>query len=323
MPPERLRNLVKFWNCLWEAVPFTGNLWSGVVVAASGRVDGSALLEAIIYSDGARQKAASILQSLCIEGASPKDVQFPVVVVALYLISHIEQSFTIGEGRKMLSPQLPSDAWSKYPYRRGKRFTHSDPRADLAKNVIAPSKAIKAKPLHVHAKHNILYLAKNSKVVATGMERFRTLNIVLDEGRFPNCQVLQGFASAPIGEQVAAGACLPSQIMPAISISLREKKVNVRIANALGKHLLRKGAAPKPKSDPGMPTWHSIVALDNSLKSWLPEGLQRWQAVAAPIRLQKGCGGRYELEQGRWRVIYNTADGEEIRRWLLPGGPPD
>ena len=341
--PQQISRLLRFWNILLEAQPVTGNIWDNQVATASGRVDGIALLKAAIYSDIARQKVEKVLTTVLVDGATPSNVQLSVLVVAIHrsaalnkpwadellpmakvlgcrLLSHIQECFTTGEGRKLLSQELPAGALTAYLYRSGRRCTHEDPRAVLARNITAPTKATKAKPSFVHAKHNILYLAKNAEAVAAGMEQFRTLNVVLDEARFPNCQVLQSFCSAPMSSDVAAGVCLPPQIMPAISISIKQKKVDARIVNAQSKRLLRRRVGAKPKADKGVPTWHSIVALDNALKSWLAEGLRRWHCLAGgPVRLRKGCGGRYELVDGRWRAVYTTAKGEEIKVWLLPG----
>ena len=67
-----------------EAQPVTGNIWDNQVATASGRVDGIALLKAAIYSDIARQKVEKVLKAVLVEGATPSNVQLPILAVAIY-----------------------------------------------------------------------------------------------------------------------------------------------------------------------------------------------------------------------------------------------
>ena len=148
----------------------------------------------------------------------------------------------------------------------------------------------------------------------------QTVQVTIDEARFQNCQVLQAFVSAPLSETLSCGVTLPPQVMPEISISLRDLKVPMRILSAIGKQLRRAGkTGAAPKADKGVPTWHVIVALDNALKSFLSgyNGLEHF-AAEKPTQLLPGCGGHYEVDEGRWKAIVATGTEDAVSRDVLP-----
>lgn len=261
----------------------------------------------------------------------------PVIkVLSRLIINVIKMGFSengcIG---RCLSKEVPPHSWTSFTYRFGQVTTHEDPRGSLASAILAGSNETAASSKHIHAKHNILYLARNSEVVMAGVEHFKTLTLGLDEARFPNCQVLQCFTSAPIKAELAAGCTLPPQVMPEISISLKELKVPMRISNALGKGLKRPKRGAKPHADPGVPSWHVVVSVDNALKSFLKDGLRFFEpgcnGPRGPLRLIPGCGGQYEYHDGRWEAVLaaeacegaepcGAAEASGDEAWLLAGG---
>jgi hypothetical protein len=96
----------------------------------------------------------------------------PVIkVLSRLLINVIKKGFSengcIG---RCLSKEVPPDSWTSFMYRLGKVTTHEDPRGSLASAIVAGSNETAASSKHMHAKQNILHLAKNSEVVMAGVE---------------------------------------------------------------------------------------------------------------------------------------------------------
>ena len=227
------------------------------------------------------------------------------------------RNITLGSGRlsrfcfRILALSLHSE---------GSALASIDSQADE----ILSASDLRARPTHSHEKHNLLYLSKGLPLLRRGLSTHQALCVNFDEARMTNCQILEVFGSVPLDTSTAHGITLPPQIMPEIFISLKHRKINLRLSDALGAvpgaAAAAGGAAAQgrrgnkvPKSDDLVQTWYSELALDNAMRCFTADGLKHFEPATRPPIVSSG--GRYVWQQGAWWV---ESDDEELTR-LCPG----
>ena len=109
------------------------------------------------------------------------------------------------------------------------------------------------------------------KTCRAAFERHQTLALVLDEARTPTANLMQVFLATPISHDVSQGFCCPPQIMPDMHVCFGTKSLDVRIAEVTTATLAGTKMSGKPSADPLVFTWNTIKAMDNVVKSLLPD----------------------------------------------------
>jgi hypothetical protein len=181
---------------------------------------------------------------------------------------------------------------------------------------------VEASHLEKYRRHNVMYIAKGVSCLRSSLEKFQTLNIVADEARCSNLQIMAAFLSAPTKADASFGFVSPLQVCPDISIDLDERSLDVRVETALQRGMEDRPAG-KPKADPLVATWNVCLALDNSLLSTLGEGLMQFSPAVPMTPLPdmgplKETRARYYQTNGRWVRELRTEEGVEQQR-ILPG----
>lgn len=183
---------------------------------------------------------------------------------------------------------------------------------------------------HVQSKRNLIYLAKSTELLSTGLQWSGSLSLVMDEARLINSQILQIFASTPLTDGVAHGVMLPPQVLPALHISLKHRKVGIRIdmaevAWAERQKKAGNGQRVRPKklcSDALVATWHTCLAMQNGLRSIRPDGLFEFAPGKKCMPLadacaEQGCSGHYEWAgstcHGQCTAVLKFLDGTVCR----------
>ncbi len=191
----------------------------------------------------------------------------------------------------------------------------------VTKAVAADSAAIEGGPCQNYQRHNVLYLKEGVSVVRSGLSKYQTLNIVADEARCSNAQVLAAFVSAPVMTDCSFGFMAPLQIMPDISVDFDEHGLDFRISSAQIQ-AAENEPSKKPKADPLVATWNVCLSLNNCLQSTLGHGLQHF-APSEPMLLlheasEVGSSCSYRKSSRFWYLEHLSDEGLERRRFL-PG----
>ena len=163
----------------------------------------------------------------------------------------------------------------------------------------------------------VVYLGKSVRIARAGLAKYQALNIVGDEARCSNAQILTMFVSTPIASDITHGFVAPTQINPDMHLDLDARSIGARIADALGKVASGLPCSSKPQGDPLVSTWHVCQCLDNALTSSMRLGLLQFQPTLEQVTLlEAGQRGLYSRSfDGRWTLTVDTEDGP-VRRWL-------
>jgi hypothetical protein len=175
-----------------------------------------------------------------------------------------------------------------------------------------------------YQRHNLLYLAKSARIARCGLAEFQALNLVADEARCSNTQVMCVFVSTPIAHDVSHGFVAPMQMNPDMHIDLDARSIAARITSAFDKAASGLPCSSKPESDQLVSTWHVCQCLENALQSSIGKGLMHFlpKVRQIPLHLASETGslqsGSYTRSvDGRWKLSTPSGDGPEDR-WLLP-----
>jgi hypothetical protein len=184
--------------------------------------------------------------------------------------------------------------------------------------VVTNSKDVHAHPVPSYQRHNIIYLSKSVQLARSGLEKFQSLNLVGDEARCSNKQIMTVFVSTPIAHDVAHGFVAPIQVNPDLHLDLDDRSIAVRIATALDKAASGLPCKAKPQSDELVSTWHVCKCLDNALLSSLGKGLFHFKPAAEQVPMHLRAPGKYlRSGDGRWKASIDTEHGPE-ETWLFP-----
>jgi hypothetical protein len=167
----------------------------------------------------------------------------------------------------------------------------------------------------------VIYLAKSVRIARAGLARHQALNIVGDEARCSNVQIMTLFISTPISQDTSHGFVAPTQINPDMHLDFDCRSIGARIGNAIGQAAFGLPCTSKPQADPLVSTWHVCQCLDNALASSMAAGgLYHFRPAVKQMPLHEtGRGGRYSRSKdGRWRLTLETDSGP-VHRWLFPG----
>ena len=169
--------------------------------------------------------------------------------------------------------------------------------------IITTSRDMAGRTASTYQRECVIYLAKSVRIAKAGLARWQALNMVTDEARCSNLQIMTLFVSVPIASDITHGFVAPTQINP---------------LHALDKAGGGLPCSHKPEADPLVSTWHVCQCLDNALASSMAAGLYHFRpAVEMPL-LGKGQSGSFSRSAaGRWRLSVETEDGP-VHRWLLP-----
>ena len=150
----------------------------------------------------------------------------------------------------------------------------------------------------------VVYLGKSVRIARAGLAKYQALNIVGDEARCSNAQILTMFVSTPIASDITHGFVAPTQINPDMHLDLDARSIGARIADALGKAASGLPCSSKPQGDPLVSTWHVCQCLDNALTSSMGLGLLQFQPTLEQVTLlEAGQRGRYSRSiDGRWTL---------------------
>jgi hypothetical protein len=171
---------------------------------------------------------------------------------------------------------------------------------------------------HIYERECVIYLAKSVQIAKAGLARWQALNLVGDEARCSNLQIMTLFVSVPIASDVTFGFVAPHQINPDLHVDLGGHSLGARIGDALHRAADGLPSSKKPEADPLVSTWHVCQCLDNALGSTMVAGLFHFQPSVGMPRLEPGQSGAYRRSTaGRWRLSLDTPDGP-VHQWLLP-----
>jgi hypothetical protein len=172
---------------------------------------------------------------------------------------------------------------------------------------------------HMYDRECVIYLAKSVKIAKAGLARWQAMNMVGDEARCSNLQIMTLFVSVPIASDITHGFVAPHQINPDLHVDLGAHSVSERIGDALKKAADGLPCAKKPEADPLVSTWHVCQCLDNALASTVAVGgLYHFRPTVEMPRLALGEGGGFSRSKaGRWRLSRETSEGP-VHQWLLP-----
>jgi hypothetical protein len=173
------------------------------------------------------------------------------------------------------------------------------------------------RPAYNYERQCVIYLAKSVRIARAGLAKYQALNIVGDEARCSNAQILTLFVSTPIASDITHGFVAPTQINPDMHLDLDARSIGARIAEAQGKAVAGLSSSKKPEGDPLISTWHICQCLDNALTSSMGSGLLQFKPPVEQVTfLAAGQSGHYSRSNGRWKLTLDTEDGP-VRRWLL------
>lgn len=172
---------------------------------------------------------------------------------------------------------------------------------------------------HAYQRHNLLYVAKSAQIARCGLRKFQALNLVADEARCANTQVMCVFVSTPIAQDVSHGFVAPMQINPDMHIDVDHKSIAARISSALDKAASGLPCPGKPTADNLVSTWHVCQCLENALQSSIGDGLMHFlpRVRQVPLHMAPQSGSYTRSADGRWKLSLDSDDGPE-HRWLLP-----
>jgi hypothetical protein len=172
---------------------------------------------------------------------------------------------------------------------------------------------------YIYDRECVIYLAKSVKIAKAGLARGQALNMVGDEARCSNLQIMTLFLSVPIASDITYGFVAPHQINPDLHVDLGAHSIGARIGDALQRAADGLPCSKKPESDDLVSTWHVCQCLDNALGSTMAvAGLYHFRPAVAMPRLKPGQGGVFSRSTaGRWRISSETSDGP-VHKWLLP-----
>ena len=177
-----------------------------------------------------------------------------------------------------------------------------------------------------HEKHNMIYMSKSVHIMRAALTTHQTLSIIFDEARFTNAQIMKVVAVAPLDSSASHGVVLPPQVMPDMFISLKHRKLKLRILDAMeataaeagvpaagaeGWPTRRRGTNKTPKADPLVCTWFSCLALDNALRCLVTEGISHFLPQAPPKVVQAGQHYEYNETHGAWFIDPGRGDDWE------------
>ena len=222
----------------------------------------------------------------------------------------IEESFLQVE-TPLLQPELPAGARSCFTYRCGKAQSRQDPVLSQAGQALVESADLRGRRQWVYEKTNLLYVAESLPPLRQAFNNSHALSLVVDEvANVNDSSILGAFVSAPITADVSTGWFCPPQEMPALDIDLRTKSLSSRIEDALPAAFFRPtGVKKKPEGDYLIPTWHVCVAINNSLRNLLPDGLKCFEPAVRPSPLRRGHNGAYaRTSSGSWIARENDED---------------
>jgi hypothetical protein len=171
---------------------------------------------------------------------------------------------------------------------------------------------------YTYERECVIYLAKSVRIAKAGLARWQSLNLVGDEARCSNLQIMTLFVSVPITSDTTHGFVAPTQINPDMHLDLGNIPMDARIGKALATAANGQPCSKKPEADELVPTWHICQCLDNALLSTMATGLYHFRPTVMMPLLRKGETGNFSRSaSGRWRLSVETEDGP-VHRWLLP-----
>jgi hypothetical protein len=171
---------------------------------------------------------------------------------------------------------------------------------------------------YIYERECIIYLAKSVKIAKAGLARWQALNVVGDEARCSNLQIMTLFVSVPIASDITYGFVAPHQINPDLHVDLGAHSIAARIGDALNLAADGHPCSKKPEADDLVSTWHVCQCLDNALGATMAAGLYHFRPAVQMPGLESGQGGSFSRSSaGRWRVSRETAEGP-VHQWLLP-----
>ena len=147
-----------------------------------------------------------------------------------------------------------------------------------------------------YKKKATLYLSKSNRLMHMGFSQFQALTVLLDEATLPAGSMLQIFASTPITTDTATGIVMPPQKLPDLHVCFNQKKLGLRIMEFEGPNCDGDGSRQgniKPAADPGLMSWHCVVALDHALKTMnIRDGLDHF-GCRRPLKWPAKLGIHY------------------------------
>ena len=188
--------------------------------------------------------------------------------------------------------------------------------------MISQPRDMAGRAAYIYERECVIYLAKSVKIAKAGLARWQALNVVGDEARCSNLQIMTLFVSVPIASDITYGFVAPHQINPALHVDLGSHDIAARIGDALSLAANGLPCSKKPEADDLVSTWHVCQCLDNALGGTMAVGgLYHSRPSVQMPRLESGQGGSFSRSTaGRWRISRETADGP-VHQWLLPSPP--
>jgi hypothetical protein len=184
--------------------------------------------------------------------------------------------------------------------------------------IISNPRDMAGRAAHMYERECVIYLAKSVQIAKAGLARWQALNIVGDEARCSNLQIMTLFVSVPIASDITYGFVAPHQINPDLHVDLDAHSMGARIGEALNTAADGLPSSKKPQADDLVSTWHVCQCLDNALGSTMVAGLYHFLPAVEMPRLAPGQGGGFSCsKEGRWRISQETSDGP-VHQWLLP-----
>jgi hypothetical protein len=184
--------------------------------------------------------------------------------------------------------------------------------------IISNPRDMAGRAAYIYERECVIYLAKSVKIAKAGLARWQALNMVGDEARCSNLQIMTLFVSVPIASDITYGFVAPHQINPDLHVDLGAHSIGARIGDALNQAADGLPCSKKPEADPLVCTWHVCQCLDNALGCTMAAGLAHFRPAVEMPRLEAGQGGSFSRSTaGRWRISQETADGPK-HQWLLP-----
>ena len=182
---------------------------------------------------------------------------------------------------------------------------------------------VQAQTQHVHDKSNFMYVGESMKICRAAFENYQSLGLVLDEARTPTANLLQVFLATPMTHDVSQGFCCPPQIMPDVHVCFGTKSLRVRINEVTTASVVGTKMPGKPSADPLVFTYNTIKAMDNAVKSLLPnDGLQRFMPEDRMLPVKEGERCMLFDIGGRQRWMTERIDSSQQPSPVLPGAYP-